>query len=200
MHCRKLAASVVLTRLNQEDAISRFKSGDIDMALTLTRFLLKVVDVPSLKAAGFRADAFIGAGCKAAVIKTAGFTLAELQNSQSKLLKRRSFTFDEAGEAGFDLPSLKALGFDAGEFVDRKSAKAAGFTAKELKDDGFALRSLCDSGFELSELKTAGFEAKQFVEAEKCCHEAGFTAKDLKDKGFGFNTICGMRFELFELK
>ena len=80
---------------------------------------------------------------------------------------------------------------------------AAGFNAKEWKDDGFSLRDLLYAGFKVKELKDAGCNAKELKDAGFSLRElegAGFRPEELKDGGFSLRELKDAGFTAEELK
>jgi len=161
-----------------------------------------------LKDAGFTAAQLKAAGFSAEDLKDAGFTAQELKDT--------GFNAQELKSAGFSDADLSAAGFTAAEIAKKAleknctpealskahaqgvsaaelkycgaaALKAAGYTAKELKDAGFTAGELREAGFSAQDLKDAGFTAKELKDAGFSADDlknAGFSAKELKDAGF----------------
>jgi len=161
-----------------------------------------------LKAAGFTAAQLKAAGFSVQDLKDAGFTAQELKDAgfSAQELKKAGFSDADLQAAGFSaaeiakkalekncsveaLSKARANGISAAElkYCGAAALKAAGYTAKELKDAGFTAGELRAAGFSAEDLKDAGFTAKQLKDAGFSAEDlknAGFSAKELKDEGF----------------
>ena len=176
---------------------------------------MKAVDfnIEKLRRCGFSACEVRGAEFSAKQMALAGFTQGELKGAgfPSKEIEAANglpegVTMDDIRKAGCvpeELAKLRKKGVSAAQIVrmsgcDAAALKAAGFTAKELKDAGFSAADLRAAGFSAAELKDAGFSAKQLKDAGFSAAElkaAGFTAKELKDAGYSAEELKAAGFK-----
>ncbi|HAT9328356.1 TPA: type IVB secretion system protein DotG/IcmE [Legionella pneumophila subsp. pneumophila] len=181
----------------------------------------------ALKAAGYDAQSLLAAGFTPQELLAAGFTPKQLEDaglnpvsiiadgrvadcSVESLKKARAagvsaLTIKQT--LGCSAAALKAAGYTAKELKDAgftaAELKAAGFSAKELKDAGFTAKELRDAGFSAQELKDVGFSAKDLKDAGFSAAElkaAGFTAAQLKAAGFSAKDLKDAGFSAAELK
>ncbi|WP_044502446.1 type IVB secretion system protein DotG/IcmE [Legionella pneumophila] len=181
----------------------------------------------ALKAAGYDAQSLLAAGFTPQELLAAGFTPKQLEDaglnpasiiadgrvadcSVESLKKARAagvsaLTIKQT--LGCSAAALKAAGYTAKELKDAgftaAELKAAGFSAKDLKDAGFTAKELRDAGFSAQELKDVGFSAKDLKDAGFSAAElkaAGFSAKELKDAGFSASDLKNAGFSAKELK
>lgn len=171
----------------------------------------------ALRAAGFDPKSLLDAGYTPSDLLAAGFTPKQLEDaglspaaiiaagriadcSVDSLKRARAagisaLTIKQT--LGCSAAALKAAGYTAKELKD------AGFTAAELKAAGFSAKDLKAAGFSAAELKAAGFNAKDLKDAGFSAQElkdAGFSAKDLKDAGFSAKDLKAAGFSAQELK
>ncbi|HAT7960327.1 TPA: type IVB secretion system protein DotG/IcmE [Legionella pneumophila] len=181
----------------------------------------------ALKAAGYDAQSLLAAGFTPQELLAAGFTPKQLEDaglnpasiiadgrvadcSVESLKKARAagvsaLTIKQT--LGCSAAALKAAGYTAKELKDAgftaAELKAAGFSAKDLKDAGFTAKELRDAGFSAQELKDVGFSAKDLKDAGFSAAElkaAGFTAAQLKAAGFSAKDLKDAGFSAAELK
>lgn len=181
----------------------------------------------ALKAAGYDAQSLLAAGFTPQELLAAGFTPKQLEDaglnpasiiadgrvadcSVGSLKKARAagvsaLTIKQT--LGCSAAALKAAGYTAKELKDAgftaAELKAAGFSAKDLKDAGFTAKELRDAGFSAQELKDVGFSAKDLKDAGFSAAElkaAGFTAAQLKAAGFSAKDLKDAGFSAAELK
>ncbi|HAU1295615.1 TPA: type IVB secretion system protein DotG/IcmE [Legionella pneumophila] len=181
----------------------------------------------ALKDAGYDAQSLLDAGFTPQELLAAGFTPKQLEDaglnpasiiadgrvadcSVESLKKARAagvsaLTIKQT--LGCSAAALKAAGYTAKELKDAgftaAELKAAGFSAKDLKDAGFTAKELRDAGFSAQELKDAGFSAKDLKDAGFSAAElkaAGFTAAQLKAAGFSAKDLKDAGFSAAELK
>ncbi|CCD04619.1 TPA: type IVB secretion system protein DotG/IcmE [Legionella pneumophila] len=181
----------------------------------------------ALKAAGYDAQSLLAAGFTPQELLAAGFTPKQLEDaglnpasiiadgrvadcSVESLKKARAagvsaLTIKQT--LGCSAAALKAAGYTAKELKDAgftaAELKAAGFSAKDLKDAGFTAKELRDAGFSAQELKDVGFSAKELKDAGFSAAElkaAGFTAAQLKAAGFSAKDLKDAGFSAAELK
>ncbi|HAT6372560.1 TPA: type IVB secretion system protein DotG/IcmE [Legionella pneumophila] len=181
----------------------------------------------ALKAAGYDAQSLLAAGFTPQELLAAGFTPKQLEDaglnpasiiadgrvadcSVESLKKARAagvsaLTIKQT--LGCSAAALKAAGYTAKELKDAgftaAELKAAGFSAKDLKDAGFTAKELRDAGFSAQELKDVGFSAKDLKDAGFSADElkaAGFTAAQLKAAGFSAKDLKDAGFSAAELK
>ncbi|HIG0430933.1 TPA: type IVB secretion system protein DotG/IcmE [Legionella pneumophila] len=181
----------------------------------------------ALKAAGYDAQSLLAAGFTPQELLAAGFTPKQLEDaglnpasiiadgrvadcSVESLKKARAagvsaLTIKQT--LGCSAAALKAAGYTAKELKDAgftaAELKAAGFSAKDLKDAGFTAKELRDAGFSAQELKDVGFSAKDLKDAGFSAAElkaAGFTAAQLKAAGFSAKDLKDAGFSSAELK
>lgn len=181
----------------------------------------------ALKAAGFDAKSLIDAGFTPAELLAAGFTPRQLEDaglnpaaiiadgrvadcSVDSLKKARAagvsaLTIKET--LGCSAQALKAAGYSAKDLKDAgftaAELKAAGFSAKDLKDAGFTAKELKDAGFNAADLKAAGFNAQELKDAGFTAAQlkaAGFSAQELKAAGFSAKDLKDAGFSAAELK
>ncbi|KGP62564.1 type IV secretion protein IcmE [Legionella norrlandica] len=151
----------------------------------------------ALKAAGYDAQSLLDAGFTPQELLAAGFTPKQLQDAglnpasiiaEGRVADCSVESLKKARAAGVSAATIKqTLGCSAA------ALKAAGYTAKELKDAGFTAAELKAAGFNAKDLKDAGFSAKEL-------HDAGFSAAELKDAGFSANELKDAGFSAAELK
>ena len=161
----------------------------------------------SLKAAGFDAKELIDAGFTPAELMAAGFTADDLK-AAGKTQDCSVESLKAARAAGVSVAVIKkTLGCSAGALkaagFSAKELKDAGFSAAELKAAGFSAKELKDAGYSAAELKAAGFSAKDLKDAGFSAAElkaAGFSAKELKDAGFSAAELKAAGFSAKELK
>lgn len=181
----------------------------------------------ALKAAGYDAQSLADAGFSPQELLAAGFTPKQLEDaglnpasviadgrvadcSVESLKKARAAGVSALAikqTLGCSAAALKAAGYTAKELKDAgftaAELKAAGFSAKDLKDAGFTAKELRDAGFSAQELKDAGFSAKDLKDAGFSAAElkaAGFTAAQLKAAGFSAKELKDAGFSAAELK
>lgn len=151
----------------------------------------------ALKNAGFDAKSLSDAGFTPAELLAAGFTPKQLEdagmNPAAIIADGRTAdcsvdSLKKARAAGVSALTIKqTLGCSA------QALKAAGYSAKDLKDAGFTAAELKAAGFNAKDLKDAGFTAKELK-------DAGFTAADLKDAGFNAQELKDAGFSAADLK
>ncbi|HEA4199958.1 TPA: type IVB secretion system protein DotG/IcmE [Legionella pneumophila] len=171
----------------------------------------------ALKAAGYDAQSLLAAGFTPKQLEDAGLNPASIiadgrvaDCSVESLKKARAagvsaLTIKQT--LGCSAAALKAAGYTAKELKDAgftaAELKAAGFSAKDLKDAGFTAKELRDAGFSAQELKDVGFSAKDLKDAGFSAAElkaAGFTAAQLKAAGFSAKDLKDAGFSAAELK
>ncbi|KTD32661.1 protein IcmE (DotG) [Legionella moravica] len=181
----------------------------------------------ALKKAGFDVKSLMDAGFTPAELLAAGFSQKQLQDaglspasiiasgrtadcSVESLKKARAagvsaLTIKQT--MGCSAAALKAAGYSAKELKDAgftaAELKAAGFSAKDLKDAGFSAKELRDAGFSAQDLKAAGFSAKELKDAGFSAAElkaAGFSAAQLKAAGFSAKDLKDAGFSAADLK
>lgn len=154
---------------------------------SLQQLIAAGFDAKALKAAGYNAEELRDAGLTAGQLAAAGFTADQLKAAgySKKDLDAAGLAMAAKGNcsvsalkkarlAGVSAKALKACGVAA--------LKAAGFTAKQLKDAGFSAAALKAAGFDPKQLKDAGFSAGDLL-------AAGFTPADLKKAGYSAAAI-----------
>jgi ribosomal protein L13E len=107
----------------------------------------------------------------------------------------------------YDLPSMKAAGYDAAAFRAARCSWtdlfAAGFTASEVKAAGCDISAARAAGFDLPSMKAAGYDAAAF-RAARCSwtdlFAAGFTASEVKAAGCDISAARAAGFDLPSLK
>ncbi len=155
-----------------------------------------------LKDAGYTASRLRDCGFNACELRNAGFTAQELKDAglSDDELKGAGYSPEEIARAsGLPAGTAAADVLNAGCSVDaliklRKSGisasairrisgcsaeqlKAAGYTAKELRDAGFSAADLKRAGYTPEELKAAGYSARDLL-------NAGFTPDELAKAGY----------------
>jgi intracellular multiplication protein IcmE len=161
----------------------------------------------ALKDAGYDAKSLLDAGYTPAQLLAAGFTPKQLEDaglSPAEILAAGRVadcsveSLKKAKAAGMSALTIKqTLGCSA------QALKAAGYSAKELKDAGFTAAELKAAGFSANDLKNAGFSAKELRDAGFSAAElkaAGFSAKDLKDAGYSAAELKAAGFSAAQLK
>jgi hypothetical protein len=120
--------------------------------------------------------------CNWVVLKNDGYSAREL--------KIAGCSWAALLELEYDLPSLRAAGYDAAAFRAARCSWAdlfaAGFTAAEVKAAGCNIAAARVAGFDLPSLRAAGYDAAAF-RAARCSwadlFAAGFTARELRPLG-----------------
>lgn len=133
---QNIASAMALTRdLLDMNCLSAIKAVLTALGVPMSDPSLNSVglDLPSLKAAGFDAAAFVSCEYDWATIKRAGFSVAEV--------KAAGCNAASAIGAGYDLPSLKAGGFNA------TTLKLAGCSFSALVLARFSAEELTEAGF-----------------------------------------------------
>ena len=89
--------------------------------------------------------------------------------------------------AGFSVPSLKAAGYSAKQLkeaeIDAAALTAAGFDVQELRAAGFGARALREAGFDASELRAEGYDARSLKKAgfdASAFHRAGVSPDEIR--------------------
>ncbi|HHF0523698.1 TPA: type IVB secretion system protein DotG/IcmE [Legionella anisa] len=167
-----------------------------------------------LKDAGYTASRLRECGFNACELRNAGFTAQEMKDAgfSDDELKGAGYTPEEIARAsglpaGITAADVRKAGCSVDALVKLRKAgvsasairrisgcsveqlKAAGFTAKELRDAGFSAADLKRAGFTPEELRAAGFTARDLL-------NAGFTPDDLAKAGYSAADIKAAENEL----
>jgi intracellular multiplication protein IcmE len=142
-----------------------------------------------LKDAGFSAKDLKDAGFSAGDLKNAGFSAKDLKDAgfDAKALRDAGYSAADLKKAGFTPDALKKVGFSSGDLIragfspstvsegrgapkdcsvaSLKKARAAGYSARYLKDHGCPESALRAAGYDREELQAAGFGSKGALSA-----------------------------------
>jgi hypothetical protein len=152
---------------------------------SLAELMAVEYDLPTLKDAGFEIADLRAAGCDWAAIQKAGFNAAQATAAGCDFATVQSSGYDltplaeqrrhegcglnDMRAAGFNLPTLKAAGYDAAAFraaeCDWADMKTAGFAARELRPLGCNLAALVALQFDAHSLFRAGFNYDALIGA-----------------------------------